>query len=73
MTGAAPFEDHVQTRAPAFDFLTSWFTMLNDWAEQLSMTLEAWPDQSPEQRERLALQTIRANLAELKDHPAEPG
>jgi PadR family transcriptional regulator AphA len=72
MTGAAPFQDHVQTRALVFDFLTSWSTMLNDWAERSSKTLAAWPDQSPEQRERSALQTIRANLAEIKDQAADP-
>jgi hypothetical protein len=72
MTGAAPFQAHVQTRALVFDFLTSWSTMLNDWAERSSKTLAAWPDQSPEERERSALQTTAANLAELKDQPADP-
>jgi hypothetical protein len=67
VTGNAPFQDHVQSRALVFDFLTSWSTMLNDWAERSSKTLAAWPDQSPEQRERSALQTIRANLDELKE------
>ena len=71
--GAAPFQDHVQTRALVFDFLTSWSTMLNDWAERSSRTLAAWPDQTPEERTRSALRAIGANLAELKDRPAEPG
>jgi PadR family transcriptional regulator, regulatory protein AphA len=73
LTGSAPFQDHVRTRALVFDFLTRWSTMLNDWAERTSKTLASWPDQSPEERQRSALQTIGANLPELTDQPAGPG
>jgi hypothetical protein len=67
LNGTAPFQDQVEVRAFVLDFLSHHARMLIDWADRTDTTLDAWERSDDEQRNRLAMQIIRANL---KQYPS---
>jgi len=60
LAGTAPFQDDVHARALVFDFLSHHALMLLAWADRAEAAIGSWPTSSPMERERAALETIRA-------------
>jgi PadR family transcriptional regulator AphA len=56
LAGCAPFQDeYVHTWAFVYDFLTSYFTLLRDWADRTRATVEQWADLDPDGKRDQAL------------------
>jgi PadR family transcriptional regulator, regulatory protein AphA len=70
LSGTAPFQDQLHTRALVFDFLSHHARMLIQWADRTQATLDAHPDPTSASRRRAALATIEANLASYPPPPA---
>jgi DNA-binding PadR family transcriptional regulator len=64
LAGTAPFQDQLHERAFVLDFLSHHARMLIDWADRTDAVLDQWPRASDARRRALALESIRANLAE---------
>lgn len=80
----APFQDeYVHVWVFVYDFLSSWFVFVHDWAERTLKELDGWTDLSPTQKRARALalfetkvpdQTKVPDLTALVDGvPALPG
>jgi len=68
LDGTAPFQDQVHARALVFDFLTSHAMMLLAWCARARAVLDAY-ETRPDERDKPALDLIRAALARLEDVP----
>lgn len=56
LAGCAPFQDeYVHTWAFVYDFLTSYFTLLRDWAQRTGETAGQWADLDPDGKREQAL------------------
>lgn len=69
LEGCAPFQDeYVHTWAFVYDFLTSYFTLLRDWADRTKATIDTWADLDPAGKRDQAL----ALFAAKRPTAAEP-
>jgi PadR family transcriptional regulator AphA len=69
LEGCAPFQDeYVHTWAFVYDFLTSYFTLLRDWADRTRATIDTWADLDPAGKRDQALALFEAK----RPAPAEP-
>jgi PadR family transcriptional regulator AphA len=64
LKGTSPFQDQVHVRALVFDFLWSHAMMLRSWTERAEAAIDRWQRMSPEERDRLGQEVIRAALDE---------
>jgi DNA-binding PadR family transcriptional regulator len=64
LAGTAPFQDQVPVRALVLDFLSHHARMMIDWADRSEAVVDAWSEQTDEQRAARSLKIIRENLAE---------
>ena len=72
LAGTAPFQDQVHVRALVLDFLSHHARMLHDWADLAEGVFARWDDPATD-REALAVEIIRANLAEYPDLDTKAG
>src|SRR5579859_4001471 len=60
----APFQDeYVHVWAFVYDFLTSYFSMLHDWAARARAEVEAWSDLLPDDKRERALKRFSEEVA----------
>ena len=63
LEGRAPFQDHLETRAFVFDFLSHHALMLLGWADRTEAAVDAWDKKGSKQRTSAGLTRISATLA----------
>jgi DNA-binding PadR family transcriptional regulator len=78
LEGCAPFQDeYVHTWAFVYDFLTSYFTLVTDWAARTRAVAEGWSDLEPADKREAALALFEAKQVEPPqrepDAPPMPG
>jgi DNA-binding PadR family transcriptional regulator len=69
LAGTAPFQDQLHVRAIVLDFLSHHARMLSDWADRTSTVVAGWDDPTVD-RDALALQLIKSNLAAYPERVA---
>jgi DNA-binding PadR family transcriptional regulator len=78
LEGCAPFQDeYVHTWAFVYDFLTSYFTLVTDWAARTRAVVQGWSDLEPGDKREAALALFGAKRVEPAQGdsgaPAMPG
>jgi len=59
----APFQDdHVHVWAFVYDFLSSWFKTLNEWAARTAADLDGWTDLDPEAKRLRAMELFERKI-----------
>lgn len=70
LQNCAPFQDeYVHVWVFVYDFLSSWFRFLRDWAERTVTELDGWTDLSPEHKRARALELFEARLPDRTKLP----
>lgn len=68
--GTAPLQRYVLARSMLHDFLWSYAELVDAWAERCQERIEAWPDQTPQERHRAALEIYREHTRRRRPAPA---
>ena len=70
LQNGAPFQDeHVHVWLFVYDFLSSWFRFLHDWAARTLQELDEWTDLSPDQKRNRALKLFEAKIPDRTKFP----
>lgn len=70
LQNCAPFQnEYVHVWVFVYDFLSSWFRFLHEWAERTLGELDEWTDLSPDHKRARALQLFEAKVP---DHTKVP-
>jgi len=70
LTNCAPFqEEYVHVWAFVYDFLSSWFRFLHDWADRTLAELDGWTDLKPAEKRQRALDMFEQKVPDRAKVP----